>query len=224
MTILSWIKTLILSQIPLLARFLFKMSSQPDSQGLSDPESDSLSSDSEAEIRNCGSNCSQGPQDRPKPVRCWKFRDFVQAEVSDDSSKLRLIEFIRTRLTHNRPACVRSVTVFADLNQYLSAVSDETPTVSIAIVGYIQTKPSRKTTMKSWLSSAAWDPVSGGLYSDLVPFPLWQPGLSTGCGAGNGARRRWRRRLFAPVPLPPRQPGQWGAMASHRNRNGSNHV
>ena len=143
------------------------MSSQPDSQGLSDPESDSLSSDSEAEIRNCGSNCSQGPQDRPKPVRCWKFRDFVQAEVSDDSSKLRLIEFIRTRLTHNRPACVRSVTVFADLNQYLSAVSDENPTVSIAIVGYIQTNSSRKTTMKSWLSSAAWDPVSGGLYSNL---------------------------------------------------------
>ena len=112
---MSWIKTLILSQIPLLARFLFEMSSQPDSQGLSDPESDSLSSDSEAEIRNCGSNCSQGPQDRPKPVRCWKFRDFVQAEVSDDSSKLRLIEFIRTRLTHNRPACVRSVTVFDSL-------------------------------------------------------------------------------------------------------------
>ena len=143
------------------------MSSQPDSQDFSVPDSESQSSDSEAESQNS----SQVSQDRPKRVdklcRCWKFRDFIQAEVSDDSSKLRLIEFIRTRLTHNRPACVRSVTVFADLNQYLSAVSDETPTVSIAIVGCIQTKPSRKTTMKSWLSSAAWDPVSGGLYSNL---------------------------------------------------------
>ena len=143
------------------------MSSRPDSQDFSVPDSESQSSDSEAESQNC----SQFSQDRPKRVdklcRCWKFRDFIQAEVSDDSSKLRLIEFIRTRLTHNRPACVRSVTVFADLNQYLSAVSDETPTVSIAIVGYIQTNPSRKITMKSWLSSAAWDPVSGGLYSNL---------------------------------------------------------
>jgi hypothetical protein len=54
----------------------------------------------------------------------------------------------------------------ADLNKFLSAISNENPAVSMVIVGYVQTKPSRKFTMMSWMSSAAWDPVSGGLYSD----------------------------------------------------------
>ena len=98
--------------------------------------------------------------------RCWKFRDLIQADVSDDTSNLQLIEHIKTRFTHHRPACVLTVTVFVDLNQYLSTISNENPVVSIAIVGYVQTNPSRMFTIKSWISSAAWDPVSGGLYSN----------------------------------------------------------
>jgi hypothetical protein len=92
--------------------------------------------------------------------------DFIQADVSNDLWKFQLIEHIRTRFTHHRPACVQTVTVFANLNQYSSAVSDETPAVSITIVGYVQGKSSRISTMKSWMSSAAWDPVCGGLYSN----------------------------------------------------------
>jgi hypothetical protein len=37
------------------------------------------------------------------------------------------IEHIPIRLTHHRPACVWTLTVFADLKQYFSAVSDESP-------------------------------------------------------------------------------------------------
>jgi hypothetical protein len=58
------------------------------------------------------------------------------------------------------------VTVFADRNMYFFAVSDEITAVSIAIVRYVQTNESRMFAMKSWMSSAAWDPVSGGLYSN----------------------------------------------------------
>jgi hypothetical protein len=83
------------------------MLSQPNAQDLSVPDGESLSLDSESESRNC----SQGSQDRPKQVditfRCWKFRDFIQADVSYDSLKLQLIEHIQTPFTHHRPACVR---------------------------------------------------------------------------------------------------------------------
>jgi hypothetical protein len=88
----------------------------------------------------------------------------IQADVSHDSSKLQLNEHIRTQFTPHRPAYVLSVTVFADLNQYLSAASDKTPAVSIAIVGYVQTKSSRKT-MKSWMSDRLWPASASGIHS-----------------------------------------------------------
>jgi hypothetical protein len=69
-------------------------------------------------------------------------------------------------LTRHRPACVWTATVFADLNQYFSAISDEITAVLIAILGYVQTNKSRMFTMKSWMSSAAWNSVSSGLYSN----------------------------------------------------------
>jgi hypothetical protein len=92
--------------------------------------------------------------------------EIIQADVSDDLLKVQLIEHIQTRFTHHRPACVWSVTFIAYLKQYFPAISDRTPTLSIVIIGYVQTKLSRKFSVTSWMSPAAWDQVSCGLYSN----------------------------------------------------------
>jgi hypothetical protein len=142
------------------------MSSQPNAQDLRVPDGKSWSLDSEIESWYC----SQGSQDRPKHVdktfRCWKFRDFIQADVSDDSSKLQLIEHIQTQFTHHRLACVWTVTVFADLNQYLFAVSKENPTFSFKIVGYVQTNRSRLSAAESLPS-----PWNGSGLSNMIDLP-----------------------------------------------------
>ena len=99
----------------------------------------------------------------------WTFHDTIRADVADDSSDARkalLVEHIRNRIAHDRPHCVQSVTIIADLTEFFSARPREIPAVSIEIVGYVQTKPSRKFAMTNWLRSATWNPVSGGLCSN----------------------------------------------------------
>ena len=77
-----------------------------------------------------------------------------------------MIEHFRTRTTPDRPIRVLSVTIFADLKPLILALPNENPTVSIAIIGpeigYVQTKPSSKSMMTKWISSATWEPVPGG--------------------------------------------------------------
>jgi hypothetical protein len=77
----------------------------------------------------------------------WKFRDTVQADFSGLGSlgerKQKLIEHFLTRTSSERPLCVRSVTVFADLEQLVFEAPYETRTISISITGYVQTKQSR---------------------------------------------------------------------------------
>ena len=125
------------------------------------------SSESESESQN-----SPHVQDKPKrdkTFKTWTFNDTIPADVADGSSdarKERLMEHIRTRTGHHMPHCVLSVTIFADLKEYISVRPHEIPTVSIAIVGYVQTKSSRATTMTAWIPSATWNPVSGGLCSN----------------------------------------------------------
>jgi hypothetical protein len=76
----------------------------------------------------------------------WKFRDTVQADFSGLDSlgerRQKLIEHFRTRTSSERPLCVRSVTVFADLEQLAFEAPDETRAISISIIGYVQTKQS----------------------------------------------------------------------------------
>lgn len=107
-----------------------------------------------------------------KSFTAWRFCECIRADVLDgslDDRKEQLIGFLRTRTAHNRPFCVRSVTIFADLNQFVSAQPGEIPTdsnLSIPIVGYVQTNKSRTLAMTTWLPTATWNPVSGGLHSD----------------------------------------------------------
>jgi hypothetical protein len=100
----------------------------------------------------------------------WKFRDTVQADFSGLGSlgerRQKLIEHFRTRTSSERPLCVRSVTVFADLEQLVFEAPDETRTISISIIGYVQTKQSRTFTMTNWIKSANWEPIIGGLFSN----------------------------------------------------------
>ena len=104
-----------------------------------------------------------------RTFQSWKFLDTIQAEVlacEFEERKRKLIEHFRTRTTNDRPICVRSITIFVDLRPLvldLLALPNENPTVSIVIIGYVQTKPSLKFTMTKWIPSATWEPVSGRL-------------------------------------------------------------
>jgi hypothetical protein len=77
---------------------------------------------------------------------CWKFRDTVQADFSGLGSlgerRQKLIEHFWTRTSLERPLCVSSVTVFADLEQLVFEAPGETRTISTLIIGYIQTNQS----------------------------------------------------------------------------------
>ena len=101
----------------------------------------------------------------------WKFLDAIQADVlagEFEARKRRLIEHFRTRTAPDLSRCVLSITIFADLKPLVLAQPQpfETPTVSISIIGYVQTNPSRKATIFKWIPSATWGPVPGGLYSN----------------------------------------------------------
>jgi hypothetical protein len=131
-------------------------------------ESHPLSSDSDAESQS--SSCIQGKKKRvDKSYTNWMFLDTFRADVSHggfDQNKQQLIQHFQTRTAHDMPQCVQSITISADLTAFISARPDVTPTVSIAIVGYVQTKKSRTFAINSWIPSATWNPVSGGLCSN----------------------------------------------------------
>ena len=102
----------------------------------------------------------------------WRFLDTIQADIlagEFEDRKRQLIEHFRTRTTPDtadRPIRVLSVTIFADLKPLILALPNENPTVSIAIIGYVQTKPSSQSRMTKWIPPATWEPVSGGLCSN----------------------------------------------------------
>ena len=77
----------------------------------------------------------------------WKFLDAIKADVlagEFEDRKRRLIEYFRTRTIRvDRLLCVLSITIFSDLKPLVLAQPFETPTASIATIGYVQTNPSR---------------------------------------------------------------------------------
>ena len=133
-----------------------------------DGESNPPSSDSEAESQS--SSCIHAKSKRvDKSYTNWMFLDTFRADVSHggfDQNKQQLIQHFQTRSAHNRPPCVQSITISADLTAFISARPDVTPTVSITIVGYVQTKSCREITMTNWLRDTTWNQVSGGLCSN----------------------------------------------------------
>ena len=125
------------------------------------------SSDSEAEDHS-SALIQHEPKQLDKCFDSWRFKDTVQADISNidfNERKQQLIEHFQTRTTPKRPASVKSLVIFANLHDYINAEPEEIPTVSIEIIGYVQTKRSRNFTMTHWIPSATWEPVPGGLCS-----------------------------------------------------------
>ena len=127
------------------------------------------SSDSDLESQN-SSQIQTKSKRAYNNFTCWKFRDTIQADFSDLGSlgerRQKLIEHFLTQTSLERPLCVRSVTVFADLEQLVFEAPDETRTISISIIGYVQTKQSPTFTMTNWIKSTNWEPITGGLFSN----------------------------------------------------------
>ena len=129
---------------------------------------DSLSSDPDSEAESqTSSQISFKPKQLNTRFMSWRFKflDTIQADVLagefEDRTR-RLIEHFRTRTTPDRPICILSVTIMiiADLKQLILALPNKNLTVSIAIIGYVQTKPSSPIAMTKWIPSATWEPVS----------------------------------------------------------------
>ena len=137
------------------------------SEELSGDSSDSGPESLNFEDENLKSSQIPGKQKRTdRNYMSWTFHDAIQADVlagQFEERKQTLIEHFRTRTTPGRPFCVLSVTIFADLRPLVLVLPNENSTVSIAIIGYVQTNPSSPYTLTKWIPSATWEPVSGGL-------------------------------------------------------------
>ena len=104
--------------------------------------SGSESSDSVTESQN-SSQISVKQKRVDTSFKCCKFLDTIQADVlacEFEERKQKLIEHFRTRTTHDRPICVLSVTIFADLRPLVLALPNENPTVPIASSGMFKQK------------------------------------------------------------------------------------
>ena len=120
--------------------------------------SQDASDNSDSNLGSQNSSLLQGRSKRDN-YTCWKFRDTITIradfpEGSFNERRQKLIEHFRTRTSSGIPPCVRSVTIFADLHQLVLDAPHETRSISITIIGYVQTKQSRTSTMTSWIRDA----------------------------------------------------------------------
>ena len=101
--------------------------------------------------------------------RAWSFQISVKIDFSPASStagEKRTILFEHLRTGHDRPHCVLGLTVFCD-ESHFSGHTDSEGLVSLEIQGYVQNRAGVPlSTMQTWIGSASWKPVPGGLTSD----------------------------------------------------------
>ena len=135
------------------------------------------SSDSDSGSQPNSSRVQGKPKRADKTYTTWKFRDTIQADFSGLGSlgerRQKLIEHFQTRTSLERPLCVRSVTFFAQFADLDQIVLDAPRSISITIIGYVQTKSSRKSTLTNWIKSANWEPIpaeSPAVYSATASF------------------------------------------------------
>ena len=191
----------------------------------------SLSIENNSEGSEAGSDCGTTNHSRisskPKRIRdqfkAWNFNYTIQTDllgeegVSTDEKKLLLTEHLRTRLGHNRPQAVYSVTVFCDFSLVLVPSPGIGPLISVPIVGFVQSQNRTVHTMIPWFPDAKWAPVPSGLadhpdflrYMSLVnntTGPWFKLSVFGELGVNNGGRlaARENRKVFRkPVhPLP----------------------
>ena len=141
---------------------------------------DSLSSDSDSEAESQTSpQISFKPKQLNTRFMSWRFLDTIQADVLAGEFEVRerrLIEHFRTRTQPDRPICVLSITIIADLKPLVLALPNENPTVDCdrrereggREGGGRDAKLSSPgpIVMTKWIPSATWEPVSGGLCSN----------------------------------------------------------
>jgi hypothetical protein len=102
--------------------------------------------------------------------KAWSFQSTVKADLghgttAEEKGKL-LTERLRTSTGYTLPPSVISWAVFFDALLF-SAPLDSAGLVSIELQGYGQARYAIPlSTMKKWIDSASWKPVSSGLMSD----------------------------------------------------------
>ena len=138
-------------------------------------ESSSQNSDCESQSSQIAhsSHISKKPkQHREDEFRAWNFRFTLETDRSSiqgidfDAKKGLIAEHLRTRLEHGRPNSILSVTAFCDFKFVLVPPRDGKPSISIPLVGFVQSRNRTVRTMTKWLPDVAWKPVPGGLASD----------------------------------------------------------
>ena len=176
---------------------------------------------------NSGTTNLSRTSSKPKRIRnqfkAWNFHYTIQTDllggelVSTDKKKLLLTEHLRTRLGHYRPQAVSSVTVFCDFSLVLVPSSGIGPSISVPIVGFVQSQNRTVHTMIPWFPDAIWAPVPGGLanhpdflrYMSLVENtagPWFKLSVFGELGLNNGGRLAARenrnvfRKPFHPLP------------------------
>jgi hypothetical protein len=108
--------------------------------------------------------------------RAWSFQmsvkiDFPPAQIPPASftaggKRTFLVHHLSLCTAHNRPNCVTCVTVFCD-ESHFSGHTDSAGLVSLEIQGYVQNENTVPlTTMETWIGSASWKSLPGGLMSD----------------------------------------------------------
>ena len=102
--------------------------------------------------------------------RAWRFQLMVRANLCNASTAVEkgslLLQHLSLRTGHNMPDCVTGVVVFCDASLF-SQPPESDGLVSIEMRGYVQARQAtRHSTMKKWVDSATWNPVTGGLTSD----------------------------------------------------------
>jgi hypothetical protein len=103
--------------------------------------------------------------------RAWSFQIsvkiyFFPASSTAGEKRTILFEHLNLRTGHNRPHCVTGFTVFCD-ESHLSGHTDSEGLVLLEIQGYVQNRNTvALTTMETWIGSASWRPLPGGLMSD----------------------------------------------------------
>jgi hypothetical protein len=103
--------------------------------------------------------------------RAWKFQSMIRADLCHGTTAVEKAKLLREHLSartgNTRPHCVTGVVAFCNAS-LLSLPSGSDGLVSIEVLGYIQAKSATpQSTMNTWIDSATWQPVPGGLTSDI---------------------------------------------------------
>ena len=145
------------------------------SQTLSN-ESSSQASDSASKTSDCF-QASSKPKRWRDQLTAWNFRFTLEADLSIiegvdvDEQKKQIAEHLQTRMGHSQPLSVRSVTTFLDFKPVYVPPQDGSRSISIPILGFVQSKDRTVHVMKQWLSNAVREPAPSGLASDKIFGP-----------------------------------------------------